>query len=137
MSVKSKIKLLDNVFSQFVRLRDTDRNGVGHCISSGRIITYNDCDAGHLINRKNMSLRFNERNVNAQSRADNRFDEGNIIGYIRGIKNKYGENIVNQLESCKHLTMKFTEFELNELIKYYRIENKKLSNYKNFKINLK
>lgn len=137
MSLKSKKNLLDNIFSQFIRLRDTDENGTGICVSSGRLIHYNAADAGHFINRKHMSLRWNERNVNIQSRSDNRFDEGNIIGYMRGIKKKYGEGIVDQLESCKHLTMKFTEFELKVMIDNYRRLNKILISNKSFYIKAK
>jgi len=137
MSLKSKKILLDNVFSQFIRLRDTDENGYAKCISCGYTKYYDDLDNGHFINRKHMSLRYNETNCNAQCHNCNRFDESNFLGYLRGIKKKYGENIAEQLEVCKYQTMHFTEFELTELIKYYRAENKRLLKDKNFTINLK
>lgn len=137
MSIKSKIKLLDNVFSQFVRLSQTDANGFGKCISCNNTKFYDNLDAGHFVNRKHLSLRYNEKNVNCQCRDCNRFDEGNPAGYAIGLIRKYGNDIIEQLSISKHLTVKFTEFELNEFIKYYRSKNKELAKEKNFKINLK
>ncbi len=134
MSLKSKIKLLDNVFSQFIRFRDTDENGYGKCVSCDAIKHYFDLDAGHYINRKYMSLRYSEINVNAQCYHCNRFDEGNSSGYALGIIKKYDERMIGALEIAKHQTYKRTEFELKVMIDHYRELNKQFN--KNFKVKL-
>ena len=92
------IQQLDRKFSEFIRLRDTGKMNGCPCISSGKYITYETSDAGHFIGRGNMAVRWDERNVNAQGRQDNRFREGNRVGYIDGIKKKYGEGIVEELQ---------------------------------------
>jgi Bacteriophage Lambda NinG protein len=124
---------LDNIFSIYIRLRDSDENGYCRCISSGKIAYYTEMDAGHFINRKHMSLRFNECNVNAQSRSDNRFDEGNIEGYRRGLIKKYGKNIIDQLYATKNETLKLGKFEINAMIKHYTQKVKELKQSKTLK----
>ena len=128
MKTKKKPDLkakLDKVFSEYIRKRDT-RNGVFKCISCGRILPYEQADCGHYINRKHMATRFDEMNCNAQCRSCNRFDEGNIQGYRRGLVAIYGEQHVTLLEAKKHNFRKYSDFEYEVLIKHYKEEIKKL-----------
>ena len=128
MKTKKKPDLkakLDKVFSEYIRKRDT-RNGVFKCISCGRILPYEQADCGHYINRKHMTTRFDEMNCNAQCRSCNRFDEGNIQGYRRGLVALYGEQQVTLLETKKHNFRKYSDFEYEVLIKHYKEEIKKL-----------
>ena len=128
MKTKKKPDLkakLDKVFSEYIRKRDT-RNGVFRCISCGRLLPYEQADCGHYINRKHMATRFDEMNCNAQCRSCNRFDEGNIQGYRRGLVSLYGEQQVNLLEAKKHNFRKYSDFEYEVLIKHYKEEIKKL-----------
>ena len=116
---------LDRVFSEFIRKRDSN-NGYFKCISCGQIKPYNQADCGHYINRQHMSTRFHEMNCNAQCRSCNRFDEGNIQGYRKGLIAKYGERLVNILELKKHQSRSYSDFEYAALIKHYQSEIKKL-----------
>lgn len=87
-------------------------------------------DCGHYINRQHMSTRFSEKNCNAQCRSCNRFDEGNMQGYRRGLILKYGEPAVLLLESMKNQTNKISDFEYSAMIKYYQGEVKRLKEEK-------
>lgn len=121
---KPNLKLkLDRVFSEFIRKRDSN-NGYFKCISCGQIKPYNQADCGHYINRQHMSTRFHEMNCNAQCRSCNRFDEGNIQGYRKGLIAKYGERLVNILELKKHQSRSYSDFEYAALIKHYQKLNK-------------
>lgn len=124
-SVDYKAKL-DKVFSLYIRLRDAMPSGYFKCISCGQIKPFEQADCGHYINRQHMATRFDEMNCNAQCRKCNRFDEGNIQGYRRGLVAKYGEQKILLLESKKNNTKKLSEFEYKELIKYYTLLVKKL-----------
>lgn len=126
----------DKYFSIYIRLRDTDENGYGKCISSNQDITYWDSDCGHFVNRRHNSLRYNEINCNAQCRGDNRFDEGNIPGYSVGITKKYGEGIIEKLLAMKHTTLKLDKFTLKQIAKEYKSKCKELLRTKNFTVNL-
>ena len=116
---------LDKEFSLYIRLRDSS-GGYFKCISCGQIKPFEQADCGHYINRQHMSTRFDEMNCNAQCRKCNRFMEGNMSGYRRGLVAKYGEQRVLLLESKKNQTRKYSDFEYAELIKYYKALNIKL-----------
>ena len=122
---QSLINSLDRVFSEFIRLRDTP-GGYGRCISCGKIITFSTSDCGHYVNRKHMSVRFDEKNCNAQCRSCNRFDEGNIQGYRKGLIEKYGHQETELLEIKKHNKSNYGTFELECLIKEYKFKVKSL-----------
>jgi len=114
-----KLTKLDRVFSLYIRQRDSDENGIGKCICCGKIVHYRDADCGHYVNRKHLSLRWNEINCNLCCRSCNRFDEGNIPGYTIGLQKKYGSDIVEKLLLAKNKTVKFTQFEIDQMTKYY------------------
>lgn len=127
MSKTNLKEKLDRVFSQYIRLRDMIGNTrTFQCISCGKIKPINQADCGHYINRKHMSTRFSEVNCNAQCKSCNRFDEGNIMGYRRGLVAKYGKERVILLEAMKYDIKKYTEFEYDVLIKHYQEEVKRI-----------
>lgn len=127
MASKTKIKALDTAFSKYIRLRDS-KDGYFICCSCGQYKPYEQADAGHFINRRWMSLRWREDNVHAQCRACNRFDEGNSVGYARFMDKKYGSEHVDMLMALKNQHQKWTDFELDLLIKDYRQKAKALTN---------
>ena len=100
----------DRAFSLYIRTRDSQKFGGRQfqCISCGRILPIEQCDAGHYVNRQHQSLRYNEFNVNGQCRHCNRFDEGNMQGYRQGLVEKHGELAVKQLEGSKRISVKRT-----------------------------
>ena len=75
-----------------------------------------------------MSTRYHEDNCHAQCRNCNRFDEGNIYNYRRGLVGKIGEQRVVLLESLKNETKKYSDFELEAMIKHYSELVRKLKN---------
>lgn len=87
-------------FNLFVRTRD---QLAGHpCISSGKPLdwTGNAVDAGHYRSRGSAPhLRFDERNCHAQSKHDNRYASGNVVGYRAGLIARIGLDAVEVLES--------------------------------------
>lgn len=116
-TLKSK---LDRVFSEFIRLRDSNDKGYVKCVSCGKIQQWKDVDCGHFVNRSHMSLRYNEKNCNAQCRTCNRFDEGNNIGYTKGIIKKYGTNVLDEFDVLKHQVTSLSVFEYEIMIKHYQ-----------------
>ena len=120
-----KLQTVDKNFSMYIRLRDS-KNGYVKCCSCGKLVPIKESDAGHFVNRKHMSLRFNEINVNAQCRACNRFDEGNLPGYAQFLIDKYGKDIIKILLVEKQRVKKYTQFELKEMNKLYRKKIKEL-----------
>lgn len=118
------------MFSEYVRLRDADINGFTRCISCGKVEYWKDADCGHYINRKHLSTRWHEKNCHAQCRACNRFDEGNSLGYAKGLIARYGHGVLDELEFIKHNNGKLSDFEGELLIKHYRGKIKELKKQK-------
>lgn len=123
--------LLDRIFSEYIRIRDIKYlNGYCECISCGKLLHWKEMDCGHYINRKHMSLRFNEINCNAQCRSCNRFDEGNMEGYRRGLIKKHGSDMIDKLYASKNNVLKLSKFEISVMIKDYRNKVKELKQSK-------
>ena len=124
---------LDRIFSVFIRIRDADNNGYCRCISCGKIVHWKEADCGHFVNRSHMGTRYSERNCNAQCRSCNRFDEGNNIGYAKGLINKYGIKVINELEVKKHSLSKLSAFDYQLMIEDYKKRIKDLRDQKGIK----
>lgn len=117
---------LDRVFSEYIRRRDADENGYIKCISCGKRVHWKEADAGHYVNRKHMNLRWDEKNVNAQCRSCNRFDEGNMIGYTQGLVEKYGESILEKLRISRMRIFHIHDSFLKLMIEDYKKKIKEL-----------
>lgn len=115
-------KKADDAFSLFIRTRDSQEyyGKAFKCISCGRVLPIEQADCGHYINRRHMSLRYSEENCNAQCRHCNRFDEGNIYNYRKGLYFKIGEQKLLALEAAKNRTCKLSTFELEEIAITYK-----------------
>lgn len=137
------IEKLDKVFSIYVRMRDSKEfhHKYFRCISCGRVLPIEKADAGHYVGRANMSVRFNEDNVNSECSWCNRFQSSHLLGYRRNLIGKLGmmeykrlhpstpinsaevkrlgEQKVDLLEIMGHQSRKWSVFELQQLYKYY------------------
>lgn len=114
----------DTAFSLYIRTRDAQpyEGRAFRCISCQRVLPIDQADCGHYINRQHNSLRYSEENCNAQCRNCNRFDEGNIQGYRKGLIQKIGEQRVELLEAMKYRTNKLSAFDLSQIAAHYRKE---------------
>jgi hypothetical protein len=125
-SKKSQSNLLSTCqrwFNEFIRLRDTDENGYGRCISSNvslKLGTAN-AQAGHYIAAGSSSvLRFNEDNVHLQGKSDNYFKSGNQIEYRKNLIKKIGVEQVEVLENYSKSAHKWDRFTLIDKIEEYK-----------------
>ena len=91
------MKKADRYFSEYIRLRDADSSGKVRCITCEKVVDWNDCDAGHFIDRSHKNTRFDERNVNGQCKTCNRFQSGRQYEHGRAIDLKYGEGTADEL----------------------------------------
>ena len=120
------LKRLDKVFSSYIRLRDSDDNGIVRCFCCGKVDHYKTMDCSHFVNRKHLSLRFNEINCQTTCRACNRFDEGNLPAFAINLQNKFGNDIIQKLLISKNNYTKLSQFDIDTLEKYYKMKIKEL-----------
>lgn len=131
---QSLIRKLDTVFSLYIRLRDTNSNGYFFCISCGQMKSWYDADCGHYFSRARMNTRFDEKNCSAECKRCNRFSSDHLDGYRTNLIRKIGEDEFDKLHIRANMARKWSEFELEELVKYYKAKCKELAKTKNFPV---
>lgn len=126
-SLKSLINTLDRVFSEFIRLRDADSNGICRCISCSNIFHWKQGDAGHFVQRDRMAVRYNPANVNAQCPRCNRFRSGEQYEHGKAIDRKFGHGTADMLRGMGQARgAKIDRFWLMTQIEVYRKKVKEL-----------
>lgn len=118
--------VLDRVFSEYIRLRDSDANGYIRCYCCGKLLFWKDSQNMHFIPRQHLGTRFNEINCHAGCIKCNYYNNGNIEEYAIHLKKEYGNDIIEVLTLKKRIGRKYSEFEYKELAKHYRKEVNKL-----------
>ena len=130
------VKKLDRVFAYYIRLRDIMPNGMGKCISCGKIKPYRELDCGHFYGRTNMATRFDEDNCNGECRGCNRASSDHLIFYQENLIKKIGIARFSSLREKAHSTKKWEAEELQRMIDYYTKEVKRLSYEKGIHVNV-
>ena len=133
-SLSTLVERLDKVFSKYIRLRDAMPSGLFRCISCGKIKPIEQADCGHFHSRTHMSTRFDEDNCHAECRYCNRFSADHLSGYRENLIRKIGEQRYLLLEVKAHETRKWSHFELEQLVKYYKALVEKLQKEKGIKL---
>ena len=123
MTVQDYIKLAQQVFNKYIRLRDAGNV----CISCQKKPLKEN--AGHFYNANNhWSVRFDERNVHLQCEHCNTYLSGNLIEYRKQLINKIGIEQLTLLELEANKTRKFTIDELKQIINKYKLKIKQYGN---------
>lgn len=126
-------KVLWKVFSEFIRLRDSDENGICSCITCGRMRPYKEMDCGHGIGRQHWGTRYNEKNNHAQCKHCNGFEGGKREVYKQRVDERYGAGTWDLLEVISRTSNKRPgSFEIKVLTDFYKSEVKKLKKEKGF-----
>lgn len=116
----AKKRSLQTLVNKYARLRDCFGNGGTNCISCGVWYPFEKGDGGHFIPTTSGAVRFDERNVNFQCHRCNRFLHGNVRHYYKAMIQKYGPQVVAELEAQEFTPKKWTDDELTALRTYYR-----------------
>ena len=115
-SLKSLRAKLDQVFSLYIRWRDTTPNGRGTCISCGEVTTL---QCGHFIKRQHLMTRWNDHNAAGQCVRCNHYLGGNEGAFSLALVKKYGLAEVEHLLTLKHLPARFSRIALEGMISDY------------------
>ena len=121
-------KKLWKVFSEYIRRRDADDQGIGKCFTCPRIIHWKKGDCGHGIGRQHKATKFSEKNNNLQCKHCNGFEGGRREVYKEEMNKKYGEHTWDLLEASAKQRFKGSQFEIDQLEIYYKNELKKFNN---------
>jgi len=121
-SIKRLTQKLDEVFSRYKRLANSNEHGYIQCFTCERLFPYAEIDCGHFVSRQHRGLRWSEENTEPQCRSCNRFHEGVKDVFALKLQRKYGMDILQKLNDIKEQYTKFTPQELIDLIEYYKTE---------------
>ena len=115
LTVQDYLKLAQQVFNKYIRLRDKGLN----CISCNKKALKEN--AGHFYNANNhYNVRFDENNVHLQCEHCNTFLSGNLINYRENLIKKIGVKEFKELEQRANKTRKFTKVELKQILETYK-----------------
>ncbi len=111
---------------QFVRPEDI----IGECCTCGVVKSWIRMDAGHFKSRGmggSSGVYFDERNVNLQCKVCNGFQGGAPTEYREFMLEKYGEEVIAELELKHKLPISFRDLAMIAMEKYYKEEYKRLT----------
>ena len=118
------------VFSEYIRLRDSDNNGIGRCFTCSFTADWKRFDAGHGIGRQHKSTKFEERNVHSQCKRCNGFEGGQQAIYKEEVEKRYGKGTWDELILKSRQVCKRGKVEIEVMEEYYRKEVKRLKELK-------
>jgi|TARA_R110002012_G_C11543810_1_gene601704 hypothetical protein len=132
MKTISKLKKeLDKWFSLFIRLRDATEYGLVQCFTCGIVKHYKSgMQCGHFQSRRFMATRYDEKNCSAQCVACNMFRAGEQYKFGLALDAKYGEGTAEELEIIARQTHKFSRYDYEIGISYYKSSVEKLKKEK-------
>ena len=114
ISKKSLVTKLDNVFSIYIRRRYAI-NDISKCVTCNKEDHWKNLQCGHFMSRKHMSTRWDENNCQVQCAGCNVFKYGEQYLFSQYL----GNNLSEELYIKSRQIVKFTELDLEEMIKHY------------------
>ena len=111
---KTIITKLDNIFSQYIRLRYS-KNEISECVTCGKQDHWKKLQAGHFVSRKHYATRWDEDNVQVQCSGCNVFRYGEQYLFSKYL----GVDLSEELLIKSRKIQKFTDNELLEMIELY------------------
>jgi hypothetical protein len=130
LSISQLTKKLDTIFSLFIRLSASDRNGMVRCFTCDNVHHYKAIQNGHFQSRRFMSTRFDPINCAPQCYACNVGMSGMQYEFGKRMDALYGKGIADLTVQKSKVVHKFTTDEMLELIDYFREKVEKLKKQK-------
>ena len=118
--MRSKSKKLakakaDKYFSEYIRRRDSNKEGIGKCITCGKIGHWKDMHNGHFLSRRYESTRFDPQNCALQCPACNTFNQGRQFEFGIAIDKRYGIGTAQQLLQKSQMLCKRNQNDYEEI----------------------
>ena len=125
-SIKSLKKTCWKWFSLYRRLLYADKNGMVRCVTCGVRKHYKEIQASHFVDGRGNAVLFNEDLVYPACYRCNVCLHGNKVKYTLFMLTKHSPEEIKYFESLRYKVRKFTVAELEEKIKVYKAEVKRL-----------
>lgn len=121
------IKTADKVFSEYIRRRNSNSLGMSECFTCGKIDHWKNLQCGHFQSRKHYATRWDEKNCQVQCAGCNVFRYGEQYKFGLYLDKKYANNMSEKLMNKAKKTVKFSNYDIQEIIDHYKLEISKLN----------
>lgn len=119
-SLRTLTTKLDGIFSKYIRLSHADGRGNVSCFTCDTVKPVSEVDCGHFVGRQHRATRWLEKNAHPQCRYCNRYCEGKKDVYAVRLVEKYGPNILLELQEEKNRITSFKPVDLLAMIENYK-----------------
>jgi len=119
-SRKILVDKADKVFSEYIRRRYADDNGVTECFTCGKKDHWKKLQCGHFQSRKHYATRWNEDNCQVQCAGCNVFRYGEQYTFGRNLNINIREGLSEELNILSNKIVKYDNHDLMSLIEYYQ-----------------
>ena len=113
------VKKADAIFSQFIRQRNADDNGMTECFTCGKKDHWKSLQCGHFMSRKHYSTRWNEDNCQVQCVGCNVFRYGEQYTFGKNLDIFIKDGLAEELNILSHKIVKYDNNDLLELVDLY------------------
>lgn len=118
-SMQNLIRDLDSIFSQYIRIKYANKEGIVTCFVCNAPFPWSGLDNGHYISRTNLATRFMEDNCYPQCKRCNNIHNDDKEPFKKAI-NEYRPGLIDFLEEQARIVYSPALFELKALIIEYR-----------------
>lgn len=122
ISRSNLVKKLDTEFSIYIRRRYA-KNEIATCVTCNKSDHWTKLQCGHFQSRKHYSTRWDEVNCQVQCIGCNVYKYGEQYKFGLFLNSKYGSNTAENLLRISKQSVKIKDFELVEMIEYYKNKN--------------
>ena len=119
-SRKTLVDKADKVFSEYIRRRYADGNGVTECFTCGKKDHWKKLQCGHFQSRKHYATRWNEDNCQVQCAGCNVFRYGEQYTFGRNLDIYVRDGLAEELNILSNKIVKYDNHDLMSLIEYYQ-----------------
>lgn len=119
---KNLVKKLDTIFSEYIRRKYSDKNGIVKCYTCNKKAYWKGegMQNGHFISRASRILRWDENNCRPQCYACNCMRYGQNYIFAMNLNKEFGYDIASELLRKSKKILKLSNDELISLINKYK-----------------
>jgi hypothetical protein len=125
-SISKLKKKADAIFSQYIRLKNSDWRGYCTCYTCGKISHYKKLQCGHFEKRGNNATRYDEENCRVQCVGCNVFQAGNYPIFSHKLDQE-DPTLRPRLREKASQIKQWKAYELEEIIATYRAKVKEFN----------
>jgi len=114
------------VFSEYIRRKSADKDGMSECVTCGTKSHWKKLQAGHFIPGRSAEVLFDEDGVNPQCYVCNCILGGNWTAYYLLLRARHGREFVERMIESRTRTGKWTVESLEEIHMKYKSKLKEL-----------